>query len=337
MRILCIGYYGQGNFGDELFKATFRQLLHPHGVKLDFVYPEKNMKVRKGDYDAVIIGGGDLINPALFSWWYWEHDIEVPVYIVSVGAALCCWSKRDEVMERYKKCIDSFDVRLVYVRDVRTAALLAEYDVYDVGGIMIAPDVTLLYEPEIKYEREEGSVLLCVRAREDWEVECGIGGYVARQYRDILEAFVEAGYDVSKMAFLIAGWGYEGCRDSFFLKHLMELYEGLGELGRQMKVERCLGIPAMIKRIAMSDVVISEKLHVFTEAWKYGCKAIAVSGCSKFYGFADMVGYIEGVIARERLPELIKEGRLPIAKPDEAIWDEMKCVKEVLVNAIVQG
>lgn len=64
MHIAASGYYGMGNFGDDLFLHTFRQLFHGHHV-----YPWQ-AKLDPDQADAVIIGGGDLITPYSFNRYY---------------------------------------------------------------------------------------------------------------------------------------------------------------------------------------------------------------------------------------------------------------------------
>lgn len=64
MHIAASGYYGMGNFGDDLFLHTLRQVFHDHHV-----YPW-NSRLDPRQTDAFIIGGGDLITPYSFSPYY---------------------------------------------------------------------------------------------------------------------------------------------------------------------------------------------------------------------------------------------------------------------------
>lgn len=93
-RVGLIGYYGFGNYGDELFVDAFREHL---GGQLDLeVLPDRTTSpyfsrpVRKvvRAVDAIIIGGGDLVVPWKVSPLYWNPAyLEKPVYISGVGVA----------------------------------------------------------------------------------------------------------------------------------------------------------------------------------------------------------------------------------------------------------
>lgn len=80
MKIGITGYYGQGNFGDELFLETFKQVFHDHTV-----YPIVS-HINHFDSDSVIVGGGDLIIPYSFNDMYFPKSLlKVPTWVYGVG------------------------------------------------------------------------------------------------------------------------------------------------------------------------------------------------------------------------------------------------------------
>ena len=91
-RLGLVGFYGWGNYGDELFIDAFREHLSP-AVALTVV-PQKKRRSRflppvapsLRDLDAVLIGGGDLVVPWNLSTHYWDpRYLAKPVYIHGVG------------------------------------------------------------------------------------------------------------------------------------------------------------------------------------------------------------------------------------------------------------
>lgn len=60
MRIIIFGYYFKKNLGDDAFEYGFRHIIRNH--ELTFVYIDKILETNVEDSDAIIVGGGDLLN-----------------------------------------------------------------------------------------------------------------------------------------------------------------------------------------------------------------------------------------------------------------------------------
>ena len=91
-RIGLVGFFGWGNFGDELFVDVYRQWLEPEfelKVLNDLTqkpYFSRPVPEVLEDVDAIVIGGGDLIMPWTVSDLYWKKEyLEKPVHICGVG------------------------------------------------------------------------------------------------------------------------------------------------------------------------------------------------------------------------------------------------------------
>ena len=111
-----VGYYGSGNYGDELFYETWRQKLGYENTRM--VCPQDNLD----DIDKIIIGGGDLV---------WNYDVNNnyfnskwnengrKVYVYGVGVALPSEVKIDD---NVKKLYQYFfnEVEYISVRDKKS-------------------------------------------------------------------------------------------------------------------------------------------------------------------------------------------------------------------------
>ena len=87
-----VGFFGWGNYGDELFADVWRQELGPHfnlrvlpDLQAKPYFSRPLAEVLAG-VDAILIGGGDLVNARQVSQLYWRrHWLELPTFIAGVG------------------------------------------------------------------------------------------------------------------------------------------------------------------------------------------------------------------------------------------------------------
>ena len=87
-RIGMVGYFGWGNFGDELFLKVHRQHLEDkydlqvvHDLQQE-PYHSRPLAEVVDEYDGFLIGGGDLLNPLRVSGLYWQMEyLKKPVIV----------------------------------------------------------------------------------------------------------------------------------------------------------------------------------------------------------------------------------------------------------------
>lgn len=60
MKVLVVGYYNKGNLGDDAYQGIMGRFFPKDN--LTFVCANKVSTVNASDYDAVVVGGGDIIN-----------------------------------------------------------------------------------------------------------------------------------------------------------------------------------------------------------------------------------------------------------------------------------
>lgn len=77
-RIAVVGYYNQGNLGDEGFKTSIMRVL---GEEHTYVFMNEIPDHINDDYDRLVIGGGSFLDvPVLGS-----HDVRIPYGFLGVG------------------------------------------------------------------------------------------------------------------------------------------------------------------------------------------------------------------------------------------------------------
>lgn len=145
-RVGLVGFFGWGNFGDELFLLAHRTFLStvcdvvPINDLTVAPYFSKPIDDIVGAYDAFVIGGGDLIVPWQISKLYFRKEyLRKPVYIVGVGVPT--WKESSEkVVDSYRKFFRSPSVRLITARDPESAQWIRTH---------LAPKAPVRYFPDL--------------------------------------------------------------------------------------------------------------------------------------------------------------------------------------------
>lgn len=164
MNICICGYYGMGNFGDELFLETFRQTMRGHTV-----FPWAPF-LDISRIDAVVIGGGDLITPYKFAPFYFPPGLEhIPTWVYGVGIVdyypMETWSEAE--VGKYRAYMRR--AKRISLRDERSAAIARTLSFGD--RIESVPDVAFgLREPGYPIRRlsDRPTVGLCLFAYKDF-------------------------------------------------------------------------------------------------------------------------------------------------------------------------
>lgn len=118
-----VGYFGWGNYGDELFVQVWQQEL---GDEFNLrVLPDVQAKpyFSRGidaalrGVDAILIGGGDLVIPWQLSELYWRREyLRLPVFIAGVGVPTSQPAKPN-VVQRLHEFFSHPNVRFIHARD----------------------------------------------------------------------------------------------------------------------------------------------------------------------------------------------------------------------------
>jgi polysaccharide pyruvyl transferase WcaK-like protein len=145
LRVGLVGYYGFGNYGDELFRLAFEAGLSDIELVMLHDVPRRpyfldDLARRVDQVDAIVIGGGDLLIPGYWTDFYFEREyLAKPVFLHGIGVPR--WSGGDPaVMRRLKEFLRHPNVRHFNVRDVESAEWVNK---------TIIPSCTVSVSPDI--------------------------------------------------------------------------------------------------------------------------------------------------------------------------------------------
>ncbi len=190
-KIGIVGYYGHGNFGDDLFLLAFRRLFASKDYRLDLLghsgalmrkYKDSRLVAIKDNYSAIIIGGGDILIPGydVSNQYLLEEFLQVPIFIHGVGVP--AWTGFDkQAFERLKVYLKNDAIRAIAARDKesvdwintkvspKTPAVLTEDIVWSLADIL---------DPRVERSGEAGCVGIVMRGGQN-KPGCKMKDFVA--------------------------------------------------------------------------------------------------------------------------------------------------------------
>jgi len=274
-KIGLIGYFGWGNFGDELFLSTHHQMLGDsyelftaNDLTKDpyFSFPVSEL-VKKAD--AFLIGGGDLLNPVRISPLYWKMEyLEKPVFIYGLGVPRQT-HVRANVIAHYKKFMQHTNCKLIVARDIESYTWIKE-NINPGDKLVWYPDpVCALRRPTAVPPKEKTL------------------GVVMREHRS-LDPNMQPVKELIKSA---RGMGYK-------IKHLVLANMELGKEDlKRAKIIADEGdeifysdsLDEMCQAISSCSILASIKFHGMIVATMYGIPSIAMSVTPKNLNFLRMI------------------------------------------------
>jgi polysaccharide pyruvyl transferase WcaK-like protein len=129
-----------GNFGDDLFLKTFKQIFSEHNLFSWTPFLDRDQ------IDGIIVGGGDLLTLYSFNEYYFPSPLKnLPTWVYGVGV-VDFYSEETWPAQEVQKYRDRFrTVRHVVVRDERSADYLKRLQIH--SRVDTAPDIVFAYDP----------------------------------------------------------------------------------------------------------------------------------------------------------------------------------------------
>lgn len=307
-----VGFFGHGNYGDELFLDVFKQYL---GADFDLSiipdlesrpYFSRPVEEKVADVDAIVMGGGDLIQRWNMDPRYFDLNyLKKPLYVAGVGVPVYQNSDKHEekphIIARLQRFFGNANVRMIGMRD-------------DFGANWIrtklSPTAPVLSEPDIvcsldlpPVEKPKGLPIL---------------GIVTRQRRvttpDDYSRLEELAEHAKRRGFrirhIILGTGSVGERD---LANAPALRVSDKELVHSENLED------LTRAIGECTVLASMKFHGTVVATMYGVPSIVLVPTNKNRNFMARIGR-DDLVASHNSDKLLEifgmNGPEPIAPAD---------------------
>ena len=297
-----VGFFGHGNYGDELFLDVFRQFL---GSKFDLkVIPDlerapyfsRPVEEKVAEVDAIVMGGGDLIqrwntDPRYFDPAY----LRKPFYLAGVGVPIYQNSAKHEekphIINRLRRFLGDPNVRMIGMRDDFGADWIRK---------KLEPTAPISSEPDI----------VCSLDLPPATKPAGLPilGIVTRQRR------VSTPDDYTRLEELAAHATRRGFR-------IRQIILGIGSVGeRDLANAPALNVPdkeviysenldELSRAIGECTVLASMKFHGTVVATMYGVPSIVLVPTNKNRQFMARIGRSELVASHDsdRLIEIFGE------------------------------
>lgn len=274
-RIGLVGFFGWGNFGDELFLSVHRQFLSDHfevSVLHDLLekpYFSGEVRDAVAGVDAIVIGGGDLMIPWQQSELYWKREyLERPVFLIGIGVPR--WGGySNQVIEDLRAFVQHPNVRFICTRDTPSQEWITTHLQPGVAVHTGADMVCALDLPAVDGSKDR--VLGVVTRKRKGEAD----------NLEWLERLCEkaAGLDY-RIHHLVLGTGRVGAADE-------EVHGELRIPGK--KLVRSDDLDELCTAIGACTAMASMKFHGTVVAAMYGVPSIVLSATDKNRNFMAMI------------------------------------------------
>lgn len=266
------GFFGYGNYGDELFVSVYKEYFEEHfdlrflADQLTKPYYSKPLPEVVAGVDAIVIGGGDIVQPWNLDPRYFSKEfLDKPVFVLGVGVPIRSGTninpnqtEKEWVVGKYREFFNHPSVKFIHARDQQSADWITSRTKPAVG-VIEAPDlVCALSLPAVDRPTSVPVLGIVTRQRPNQDDDYSQINALADQQRS-------------------RGW------------HIRHIILGTGEVG-----VRDLADAADIK--GPKELVYSDQLDVLTRAIG-GCTALA---SMKFHG--SVVATMYGVPSTVLIP-----------------------------------
>lgn len=294
------GFFGAGNFGDELFLEVFKQYLGE-----DFELRVLADKVKKPHYsrpvaeivsevDAILIGGGDILQPWNQDPRYFNHAfLKKQVFVVGIGVPQYTGPNakpaRPEIVARHRDFLHHPNVKRIGVRDDQAADWIREH-VDPPQDVLVAPDIVCAWNlPEA--HKPAGAPILGVVTRFRPNLD------EPDDYSRVAELAQKVTADGWLVRHVILGTNQVGKRD----------FENAADLdvpGKEIVYTEDLN--ELARSIGECAAFASMKFHGTVVATMYGVPSIVMIPTNKNVNFMHRIG-LDALLSKYNAPDLISK------------------------------
>ena len=273
-----VGFYGHGNFGDELFRILFANAFkdwdfYTFMEHCGSVGPAKDGRLVKEFVDCcdiIVIGGGDLIRPGATNHQYFlDEFLRRPCFIHSVGVAKWTGFNKDYV-KKLKEFLSHSNVRHISLRDQPSLAWI-ESQLGARSSVRPVCHADLAFSgvyPDAKESSTDIGVIL--RKQQSQKDLSAMHALIKKCDREELSCkFIVLSTEPMKSA------------ESFVVDHFGEISE----------VEVPTSIKEMCGTLASCNHIISAKYHGCLIGAIYGKKVLSLLKDTKFRNFFTELGF----------------------------------------------
>jgi polysaccharide pyruvyl transferase WcaK-like protein len=301
-RIGLVGFFGWGNYGDELFHRIWTNsvgTVHETSLvhdKLEYPYFSRPAGTVIEEFDGIIIGGGDLVIPNKISPLYWNRAwLKKPVYISGVGVPTWIKTEAPDVMERLQHFFQHPNVRYISARDIESAEwirkkLSPKIEVRSHADLAFSG----FYPPARKFEKPTvGISLRTHRADSDPTVLVNVCRQLQSEGYDILNIVMATGKTRAADLKVAQDFPLEN-QIIFESEEIDEISSAIGGL----------------------DVLISNKFHGTVVASTYGVSSVVLSSTSKSRNLYRRLGRtpLLSSAADESLLDKVRLAKMPLSE-----------------------
>jgi len=291
------GFFGHGNFGDELFLDVFSEYFGDH---YDLVvlpdgltrpYFTGGIKSRVAKVDAILIGGGDLLQPWAVDKRYWAKTyLTKPVYILGLGVPIRApWSEWDNpvAIEKHREYLNHPNIKYIGVRDDESRAWIDKH-IQPRVPVNVDPDIVcaLTLPPAAEKDDDTPTLGIVTRLRKADEQD---------DYTELEKHAHHVQANGWKVQHLVLGTGVVGERDIADAENLR--IEGKEIVHSENLAELCSSLGSL-------TALASMKFHGSVVATMYGVPSIVLIPTSKNRSFMRRMGR-EDLLAKFDAPDLV--------------------------------
>lgn len=294
------GFFGAGNYGDELFLKVFEQYLGDRfelRVLADITtkpYYSRPVAEAVQDVDAILIGGGDILQPWGRDPRYFNHAfLKKPVFVVGIGVPQYRGANakpaRPEVIAQHRKFLHHPNVKRIGVRDDQAAEWIKEH-IDPPQGVLVAPDIVCALElPAVN--KPSGAPILGVATRFRPKLD------QPDDYSRISELAEKVIADGWRVRHIILGTHEVGERDA-------DNSRDLAVPGKE--VVRSEDLQELTRAIGECTAFASMKFHGTVVATMYGIPSLVMIPTNKNVNFMRRIG-LEALVSKYDDTDLVSK------------------------------